>query len=471
MNNFTRVYELATFHRRAVSLRYELYTSGYAHPDGDKPMEDWTALEKKIAATMQSTPGSWTEECIDPDDLFALIEEGGEHPDSQNMMAHVIGCAYCRNAYRAGMATLKAASEARDMQTAPQNEKAPGAGTAVWRSAAAGSVPAPELAGPSDSRSASPIAMPTSRDVTSFGRRPSLWQRLSGPALGFAFAAAAALVLYVASVSPRLARLKSAQDDALAAKNELQRRDMVETQDRSRLTAQLKSLQTQTATRSEAQSAFEARARQLQAEAAKSRQEADQLRLALNSLRVPSGGQLLARAEQGTLRVPAPITGLDRSVLRGDAGETEIALSGPNAERVAAYRPVLRWKPLDADVRYHVRIFDSRNHTVAEGTTPKPEWRPEQDLPRDARLRWQVEALRPDSPEPAARSAVASFLVLNVRATDELLRAHLELGARMLEAGSFSEAEREIQSVLDDDPQNRTATKLLAQLNKARSGQ
>ena len=400
-------------------------------------MKPWTETEQKISSALQGTIGVWTKDCIDPDDLIELIEEGGKYPNANLLMTHLTGCDYCRHAYREMSATLSTAEEARAWQTAQISPEKPEEKTVV-----------PAL-----------IPQTTLRERLT----PLWWKRLMAPTFGFALAGATALLIYVSSIKPNLDKLQNVKKNAQSQQGEMKQQLAEAVQQRDRLSQQYNALQvlsaTQSATQTQEKKLLEDRSRTLQAEVEKNRREARWLQNALKTRSSQSSATQMALAETNALRMPEALPPLDRRVLRG-GDETEIRSVSPTSERLLSPKPTLQWGAMDSEVNYRVRVLDPQNKTLVEGMTEVPHWKPEQALPRRINLRWVVEATRKENNEIVARSAIATFLILGSKEAEGVIRAKLELAAHLLKAGLVSEAQRELDSVLEADPHNPIAQKL-----------
>ena len=73
-------------------------------------------FEDRIKTTLMNEPAVWTPECLEPDVLIGLIEQGGDYPDAGRLMAHAATCGNCRREYGEMRQTLKLADMALKAQ-------------------------------------------------------------------------------------------------------------------------------------------------------------------------------------------------------------------------------------------------------------------------------------------------------------------------------------------------------------------
>ena len=58
----------------------------------DPRHEPWTEHDGLIRAAMQTADTAHGTECLEPDDLIALVEQGGDHPRAEVLLRHVVEC-------------------------------------------------------------------------------------------------------------------------------------------------------------------------------------------------------------------------------------------------------------------------------------------------------------------------------------------------------------------------------------------
>lgn len=189
------------------------------------------------------------------------------------------------------------------------------------------------------------------------------------------------------------------------------------------------------------------------------------------------------RAALSAQRVAAPpllreLAGAAGTLMGVPEGSEVFRLLSPLATAVLEDRPIFRWRRHPAARAYDVTVYGSGFRRVAAGRSlSATEWRPAQPLPRGQVLLWQVRTLVGDkevvAPPPAAPEA--KFKVLEQAQADELANlrqtyagSHLMLGALYAEAGLLEEAERELQSLLEANPESPVAEKLLASVKALR---
>jgi hypothetical protein len=411
---------------------------------------------QKLRAAAQQEPAVYTPDCLDPEALIDLIEQGADTPAAAQRMAHIVTCAYCRREFEEMERMLAVAAQARALQV--EAEKPPASATA------------PEAAG-----------------VTLHPeRRLPFWQRLLAPSYGLCLgsAAAAGLLVYALArppVSPtaptqdeaafqqRYARMLNQQNQILAGQKAL-----IQQTAQRLTTAQRENTALQQANAS-------LRQRETKQRAAAQRQEAQAAQLKQEIARLQRHGEwtgkgtpvvladsrLVAQAEERGLRVP----GLEvPASVRGGGGETPaIKLIRPVDAFVQEARPLLRWKPLAGVTDYTVTVFNRTFDKVAEKKVSGTGWRIERLLPpgESAVYSWKVTG-RKDGEEVSSPSVY--FQIVDAKRGAALRQAQLALGVRYAQAGLAEEAEKVFRAVLDADPANRAAQKLLHDLQTGRHG-
>jgi len=148
-----------------------------------------------------------------------------------------------------------------------------------------------------------------------------------------------------------------------------------------------------------------------------------------------------------------------RQVLMGKpTGGPNLELLSPVATATLSSRPTFRWKRLDGDWAYSVRIFrPGFELAAASGELPGSEWTPERDLPAGVTYQWQIVAQhgteRVTFPQPP--KAPPQFRVVDA-ATAERLRdlaknrggVHILLAIEYGKAGLVEDARRELKAEL-----------------------
>jgi hypothetical protein len=166
------------------------------------------------------------------------------------------------------------------------------------------------------------------------------------------------------------------------------------------------------------------------------------------------------------------------TLLNGSGVSVAFDLIGPIGKVVETNRPTFRWHPLEGASGYAVAVFDSKFNKVAEsGLIQALEWVPPQALRRGTVYSWQVTALKDGkeimSPHPPASEA--KFRVLEQAIATELERAreqhagsNLILGVLHAQAGLLDQAERDFQTLADQNPRSFVAKKLLRSVRSLR---
>lgn len=161
-----------------------------------------------------------------------------------------------------------------------------------------------------------------------------------------------------------------------------------------------------------------------------------------------------------------PITLMDRS-----PQVQSFKLLSPVGMVTADAIPTLRWQPLAGATSYTVSVFDAQFNQIAT-SAPQSEnfWKVTRALPRGVVYSWQVKAVRDgqETTAPVAPAPRAQFKILENEKLQELtlLRnqkplSHLALGVTYARFGLLSEAEREFQQLVKDNPDSPVAKKLL----------
>ena len=160
------------------------------------------------------------------------------------------------------------------------------------------------------------------------------------------------------------------------------------------------------------------------------------------------------------------------SALRGVSGDqSPFKLISPNKTVLEEDRPVFRWEPLKGATGYQVHISALGSREVLSSdrlTFDVAQWIPEAPLKRGVVYKWSVTAIvnGEELSSPAASAPEARFGILDEERALELnllkrTPSHLALGVFYARAGILAEAEREFQSLVNDNPQSQLAIKLL----------
>jgi hypothetical protein len=192
--------------------------------------------------------------------------------------------------------------------------------------------------------------------------------------------------------------------------------------------------------------------------------------------------EVTAALQSQRLEKPAVLGELAGGVatLRGNPAEKQnFRLLGPVAQVTLATQPVLRWQALSAATGYRVFVLNAQGQEVAASSelpASQTTWQPAAPLPAGATYSWAVVALIAEKEivAPAASQPEAKFHVLAAEPARTLTaalaqtRSHLTLGILYARAGLLTEAERELQLYLKQQPQSVVARKLLRQIQSWR---
>lgn len=185
------------------------------------------------------------------------------------------------------------------------------------------------------------------------------------------------------------------------------------------------------------------------------------------------------RAEQPAL-VAELASKADVLLGRGKTG-VAFALIAPVGKIVATERPTLRWQPLAGATGYTVAVYDEnlKRVAVSEPVTATL-WKVTPPLARGQVYTWQVRAIKdgreivsPTPPAPEARFKVLEQARLNElnQAKREHPNSHLLLGLLYAKAGLIDEAERELRTLAQLNPDSGLVRKLWQSVRSARRNQ
>lgn len=297
------------------------------------------SLPQKLAAAAHSDEPIWTPECLEPDDLIILIEQGAKTPDTVARMAHIVSCAYCRHEFDAMERTLQIATRVQELQKP-----------------ASVSVTSP------------PFAVVAEKQTEARPSRPSFWQRLLSPSAGFALgAAAAALLLFLLRVLPLetqntklLSQSEEWQRSAVAALAETERATQAE-EETARLHKQNRELQQKIALNQSRITALESQAAQ--------------------SLQTVVDGEkrtqeVLREVAQATEQASLVLHQGSRQMGGSDSASASIHPLSPVASVLLNNRVRFRWEPETDATHYQVIVLDSESRQIAKSPpTTKTEWK------------------------------------------------------------------------------------------------
>lgn len=415
----------------------------------EDPIE-FSPLDKQIMSSLLEAEYATTPECLDPDTLLDLIEQGERHPLHTPLYSHIDSCMACRVEYALLNQTWRAA---RNFPLESLDERHP---------------PHPEV-----------LESPTASTRPAFGE----WlHRLISENRGVRIAWGAALLMVFvvgwgfwqrrqlqSSLNNAQSRSQTERTQITALSKQLQQaqqnggtsnvlplHNTTERNNETKLAdsqTKINQLQAQLAN---AQAASQAAAREVQLKAA-----------AVNALQVDLKRQLtLVRNDIDTNRLlTASIAGLRE---RQDTvrGSNDIHLRSPRATCVLEARPRFQWTLDNSDLAltaYEITI-DGENgyHRVKQLAKDADEWNMTEEptlafppLQRGVIYRWQVRALVTGS-APIV-SAVAKFKIASQETVNQIALARrndtahpLTLFKSFLQNGLLDDARREINSMLDN---------------------
>ncbi len=181
------------------------------------------------------------------------------------------------------------------------------------------------------------------------------------------------------------------------------------------------------------------------------------------------------------IEAPAILKELDGQdgALRGTQKAQPFKLLSPTRAVIISDRPSLRWEKAPGATSYRVYVNDQTGREVAKSdelSLERTNWMSPRPLKRGEIYTWTVVALvdgnETVSPGPAAPEM--KFQVLSARDLQHLNQlkktgSHLALGLFYARAGMISEAEREFQVLVKDNPRSPLAKKFLKEAQSWRS--
>jgi hypothetical protein len=180
------------------------------------------------------------------------------------------------------------------------------------------------------------------------------------------------------------------------------------------------------------------------------------------------------------IKAPAIETELARAPinLRGvGAGPTFRLLSPPRVV-IISNRPKFEWEILSGATSYRVLVGDLKGHEIATSevlSANQTTWTPFTPLKRGEIYSWGVEATVDGKKiySPGTSTTEMKFKVLSENSAQELeqlkrTRSHLALGVFYAREGMVSEAEREFQILVRENPHSPVLKKLLKQIQSRR---
>jgi hypothetical protein len=188
--------------------------------------------------------------------------------------------------------------------------------------------------------------------------------------------------------------------------------------------------------------------------------------------------QYKAALSGSAIEIPADVRRLRSSggvLMGGGVSGGGFTLESPVGRVVESNRPLLKWQPLSGADKYKVGIFDENFNEVAlspELTATR--WTPP-ELMRGRTYQWQVTAIRgkdeirsPVRPAPEAKFKVVDQA--HYAAIEKARRSgsHLLLGVAFANAGLIDDAERELKTVLQSNPDSDIVKRLIAEVRAAK---
>jgi anti-sigma factor RsiW len=167
-----------------------------------------------------------------------------------------------------------------------------------------------------------------------------------------------------------------------------------------------------------------------------------------------------------------------REVLMGRSAGKAFFQILPVGTVVETDRPLFRWSPLIGATSYAVTIFNSATkQAISSSPLSGTEWTPPEPLERGGIYAWEVTATKdgkeftaPVPPHPQAKFKVLELA--RVRELNLAKEAHrdsrLIMGILYAQSGLLEEAERELEALIDANPDSLTARKLLTSLKGRR---
>lgn len=158
--------------------------------------------------------------------------------------------------------------------------------------------------------------------------------------------------------------------------------------------------------------------------------------------------------------------------LRGLADEGSFKLLSPRRAVIADDRPAFEWEPLQGAASYQVHLADSSNQSVVKSeelSSRTTRWRPPVPLKRGVVYTWVVTVMvgGEEITSPSVDAPEMKFKVLDEKDFGELdllkksSESHLALGVFYARVGMVTEAEREFQALVEENPRSPVALKLL----------
>lgn len=285
-------------------------------------------LQHKLAAAARHEEPVWTLDCLEPDALVALIEEGAITDSSRAQMAHVASCAYCSHAFDEMEQTLQLAAKARELQA-----------------------PASVLI-PTASEPAFEENRPERKEVVPW------WRWLLGPSLGFALGAAAVtLFLYSVSVRPLKMQEAKLHSQASELRSQVAQLNQVTEENTTQSRGNVEKLRKEKEELQQKAAQGQMRIASLETRIAQLTRSANDNRLALDAL------QHAAATTEQALNVMSEV---QRSAPPPE--KSAVRLLHPVANVLLSNRITFRWESADNATGYQLVVLDAGSKQVAKSS-------------------------------------------------------------------------------------------------------
>lgn len=223
----------------------------------------------------------------------------------------------------------------------------------------------------------------------------------------------------------------------------------------------------------ELQATQTAQEKQLQAQLAAARDEAERERNRSAQLEQTLAQQPQGQAPITTLvRPPSEVAALSggEAPVTGFGSSNRFGLIGPNGTLVFDDQPSFRWVPYQGATGYQVQVIDSSGNVIKSSEqVPETEWKTPRALQRGKTYSWEVIAFA--GGQEIAKSAAGRIKILEQGKVDFLVRAQrqyansrLILGVIYTQAGLLDDAEREFTAIIDSPQESQDTRKLARQL-------
>ena len=162
----------------------------------------------------------------------------------------------------------------------------------------------------------------------------------------------------------------------------------------------------------------------------------------------------------------------ESSVLRGTSGNSSFRLLSPPRAVIADDRPAFEWELLTGATGYQVQVADASHRNIVKSeelSTLTTRWRPPVPLQRGVVYTWIVSATvgGEEITSPGVEAPEMKFKVLDEQRIGELnllkhsANSHLARGVFYASVGMVTEAEREFQMLVTENPRSAVALDLL----------